>query len=71
MKNLFNKTTFAIAILLCVFILGISPSMIISTFIVIITDVTFQDCITTAPFVIFSGIGIIISSIYINEEITN
>lgn len=71
MKNLFNKTVFAIVILLCTFILGISPCMIISTFIVIITDATFQDCIISVPFILFSVVGIIISSICINEEITN
>lgn len=71
MKNLFNKTTFAIAILLCIFILGILPSMIISTFIVIMTDATFQDCIISLPFILFSIAGVITSSMYINEEITN
>ena len=71
MKILLNKTLFAITILLCIFILGITPCMIISTFIVIITDATFQDCIISVPFMLFSILGIIISSIYINEEITN
>lgn len=70
MKNLFNKTTFAIAILLCVFILGITPAMIISLFITITTEATMQDCITTVPFILFSVIGNIISAIFINEEIT-
>ena len=71
MKILLNKTLFAITIQLYIFILGISPCMIISTFIVIITDATFQECITSVPFILFSILGIIISSIYINDEITN
>lgn len=69
MKLLLNKTLFGIIIILCIFILGITPCMIISTLIVIFTDAIFQDCIVSIPFIIFSIIGMIGSSIYITEEI--
>lgn len=69
MKTLLNKTLFAIVILLCIFILGITSSIIVSTFITITTELRLQDCIISGPFVFFSIIGIIISAIYINEQI--
>lgn len=68
MKTLLNKSFYAIVTLLCTFIIGITPSMIVSLFIVITTNVTLQDCITTVPFVLFSAIGIFISVFYINES---
>lgn len=69
MKTLLNKTFFAIVTLLSIFIIGTTPVMIISSFISITTDETLQSCITTVPFIIFNIIGIVISTIYINQNI--
>ena len=69
MKTLLNKSLFALVTLVCVFIIGITPVMTISLFISCTTEATLQDCITTVPFILFGIIGIIISAVYVNEEI--
>ena len=69
MKKLFKTLPFALATLLCVFILGIAVPMIASLFIIITTDATLQECIQTVPFMLFSVLGNIGSAIYINDEI--
>lgn len=70
MKTLLKKLLYALLILFSIFILGIFIPMIISLFIVMTTPATLTNCIETAPFWIFTILGWIISSIYINEEIT-
>jgi len=69
MKTLLNKSLFALVTLVCVFIIGITPVMTMSLFISLTTDATLQDCIRTVPFGLFGIIGIIISAVYVNEEI--
>ena len=69
MKTLLNKSLFALVTLVCVFIIGITPVMTISIFISLTTDATLQDCIVNVPFSLFGIIGIIISAVYVNEEI--
>jgi hypothetical protein len=71
MKKLLKKTLLAVTTLLCVFVIGICPVMIISLFIVMTTPATLFDCITSVPFILFGVIGIIISAIFVNEEIIN
>lgn len=69
MKTLLNKSLFALVTLICVFAIGITPVMTISLFISCTTEATLQDCITTVPFILFGIIGIIISAVFVNEEI--
>jgi len=71
MKNVLKQTFLAILVLLCVFLLGITPCMIISIFIAIVSEATLSDCIQTVPFILFSVLGIIVSACYINEEVLN
>jgi len=69
MKRLFQKTFLAIMTMLCVFILGILPCIIVSLIIVITTDTTMEECVATGPFVIFTIIGTFISCVYIAETV--
>jgi hypothetical protein len=69
MKHLLKKLLFALVVLLSIFILGIFVPMIISLFITMVTEATLTDCVKTAPFILFSIIGIICSAIYINEQV--
>lgn len=61
----------SLLILLSVFILGLFVPFMVSTFIVLTNDiVTYSDCVTIFPFWLFTLIGWIVASVYINEEVT-
>lgn len=61
----------SLLMLLSVFILGLFTPFMVSTFIVLTNDiVTYSDCVTTFPFWLFTLIGWIVASVYINEEVT-
>ncbi len=58
----------AMVIILCVVTLGIFVPIIASLlFSILITSVTFQDCLNSVPFWIATMIGILISSVYLGE----
>ena len=69
MKRLFQKTFLAILTMICVFILGILPCMIVSLIIVITTNATMEECMATGPFILFTIIGTIMSCVYINKTV--
>jgi hypothetical protein len=69
MKRLFQKTLLAIVTMICVFILGILPCIIVSLIIVITTNTTMEECVVTGPFVLFTLIGTVISCVYIAETV--
>lgn len=69
MKTFINNILFALLILFAIFILGMTPSMLVSILISVTTDATFQDCVITVPFWIFTFIGWITSAVYVNEEV--
>ena len=58
----------AMVIILCVVTLGIFVPIIASLlFSLMITSVTFQDCLNSVPFWIVTVIGILSSSVYLSE----
>ena len=69
MKTIIIKTLEGLLVLLSIFVLGIFVPLLISLFIIITTDTLLQECIQTAPFFLFTIIGWIVSSVYINEII--
>ena len=71
MKTFITKILFALLKLISVFLLGIKPSKLVSSFIIIFTDSTYQDCITTGGFWIITLLGWLCATLYINHEITN
>ena len=67
-KRVVEDVFHAMAIILCVVTLGIFVPIIASLlFSILITSVTFQDCLNSVPFWIVTVIGILISSVYLGE----
>jgi hypothetical protein len=71
MKNLIKTVFNSLLILISISILGISIPLIVSLFISILTPATFLDCSVSVPFWLFTVIGWIISTVYVNEIITD
>lgn len=69
MKTIINKTFNALLVLIAIFLLGITPSILISIFVSIFTKITFQECVTYPPFWIANIFGWLIASIYIEHEL--
>ena len=70
-KRVVEDVFHAMAIILSVVTLGIFVPIIASLlFSILITSVTFQDCLDSVPFWISTVIGILVSSVYLSE-ITN
>lgn len=69
MKNLISKILSAIIILIGIILLGMTPSILITSFIAIFTNATYEDCIVSGPFWIFSILGWICASVYVNDEL--
>ena len=69
MKNLISKILTAITILIGIFMLGITPAILVTSFIAIFTNATYEDCITTAPFWIITFLGWLCAAIYVNKEL--
>jgi len=66
MKTLLLKVLEAIIVLVSVFVLGILPSTLVSSFITLFTNATFIECVVTGPFWIVTVLGWITSSCYLN-----
>jgi hypothetical protein len=64
----FQKTLDAIITLTCIFVIGITPSLLISTAVSCLTDATMLECTTSSPFWMGFVVGVFISSIYLNTE---
>lgn len=71
MKNLFEKVGIAFIALISIIALGLLVPMLVSTFVVLTTSSTLEQCVTSVLFWIFTIIGWIISGIYVNESITS
>lgn len=71
MKNLFEKVGIAFIALISIIALGLLVPMLVSTFVVLTTSSTLEQCVTSVPFWIFTILGWIISGIYVNESITD
>lgn len=67
--NLLIKFFNALIYLICSFILGILLPFIVSCIIILNTDLTFTNCFLSIPFILFSLIGIVISSIYLSDNL--
>ena len=71
MKNVLNAFKNAVTIITIIFILGLFVPMLISTIVVIFTATTFESIISeSAIFWLFTLIGWLCSSVYINEALT-
>lgn len=71
MKLILEKTGEAMLILLSVLILGMFIPFVISSFIVIFSDYTYQQCVVeNVIFWIFTIICWVVSGIYINDVVT-
>ncbi len=71
MKNLIKTVFNSLLILISISILGISIPLIVSFFISILTPATFLECSVSVPFWLFTVIGWVISTVYVNEIITD
>lgn len=59
-----------IVIMLCIIISGIAVPFIVSVIISgLSSQATFEDCVSSVPFMIFSVIGTLCTMVYIYEEI--
>ena len=67
MKTFIKNILFAIIILLSVFILGIISPTIVSSFIVLTTKATFEECVQTGLFWFVSILGWLCASVYVND----
>lgn len=67
MKTIIKNILFTLLMLLSVFILGITLPTLVSSFIVLTTKTTFEECVLSGPFWFISFFGWFISSIYIND----
>lgn len=70
MKTIVNKTLEALIILSCIIILALFVPLIISLILIISTDVTFINCVTSTPLILLTIAGILIASIYVNDVVT-
>jgi len=71
-KRVVEDVFHAMAIILCVVTLGIFVPIIASLlFSILITSVTFQDCVDSVPFWIFTMVCILITSVYLAETNNN
>lgn len=69
MKKFIKTVLFAVLILLSVLVLGFLVPTCISLFIVNTTETTMTECVQSVPFWLFTIIGSVTSSIYINEVV--
>ena len=67
MKKFIKSILFALVILFSVFILSIFLPLIVSTFIAISTDITFQSCVTSGAFWFIAFVSLFVSSIFVND----
>lgn len=66
MKTFIKKILYTLIILFSVFLLGIFIPLLISLFIFVFTEFSIVKCISSVPFWIFTILGWIISSFYVN-----
>lgn len=69
MKKTLNALITGILVLLSIFLLGIFLPILTSLVLILTTDTSSQDCITSTPFWLFSILGWSIAATYINEEL--
>lgn len=67
MKTFIKNILFTLLILLSVFILGIILPTIVSSFIVLTTKATFEECVQTGPFWLITLFGWLCASNYVND----
>jgi hypothetical protein len=67
MKTFIENILFTLVILLSVFILGILLPTVVSSFIVLTTKTTFEECVQTGVFWIITLLGWLCASVYVNE----
>jgi hypothetical protein len=61
-----------IVIMLCTIISGMTVPFVISVVIAgLSSQATLEDCVSTFPFVLFSALGMLVTAVYIYEEIHN
>lgn len=70
-KNLFEKIGVAFVALISIIVLGLLVPMLVSTFVVLTTRTTLEECVISVPFWIFTILGWLIACIYVNDAIIN
>jgi hypothetical protein len=68
MRNTLNSSLNLMITILCTLILGILPSFIISSFVVILTNATYNDCATSGPFWVLTLFGWLMAGIYLSDN---
>lgn len=69
MKKTLNALITGILVLLSIFLLGIFIPILTSLLLIITSNTSTQDCITSLPFWLFTIVGWIIAAIYVNDEL--
>ena len=67
MKPFIKNILFTLIMLLSVFILGITLPTIVSSFIVLTTKTTFEECVQTGEFWFITLLGWLCALIYVND----
>jgi hypothetical protein len=67
MKTFIKNILFTLLILLSVFILGIILPTIVSSFIVLTTKTTFEECVQTGTFWFITLLGWLCALVYVND----
>lgn len=67
MKKLLNQVVIALVAMLSVIILGLFIPMLVSLFVIACTETTLSDAVTCVPFWIFTILGWILGSFYVND----
>lgn len=67
MKTFIKNILFTLLILLSVFILGIILPVTVSSFIVLTTKATFEECVQTGIFWFTTLLGWLCASVYVND----
>lgn len=70
-KQIVFKAVEALTVLTCVMVIGLFIPTFVSLIIVMVSEVSLLECMSTVLYILFSTLGIIISSIYVNEEYRN
>jgi len=72
MHKAMTSTVKLIVLMLCTILSGIAVPFIVSILVAILSSkATLEDCVTSAGFVVFSVIGVLLSIIYLGTELEN
>lgn len=67
-KGMVSNVLNSMAVIMCVIALGIFTPIAISILLsILVSSLKFQECVTSAPFWIFTLISMVISGVYLSE----